>query len=48
MITKALFSDVLSGTYAGMKVAVKTLKDGLFHDLLVEARFMMFAHFLSS
>jgi hypothetical protein len=31
-----------------MKVAVKTLKDGLFHDLLVEARFMMFAHFLSS
>lgn len=35
------FGDVLSGNYRGRKVAVKTLKDGMCSDLLVEARFMI-------
>jgi len=34
-------ADVLLGEHQGRKVAVKTLKDGMFHDLLKEARFMM-------
>nr|CAD2149730.1 unnamed protein product [Meloidogyne enterolobii] len=35
------FGDVLSGTYRGRKIAVKTLKDGMGYELLIEARFMI-------
>ncbi|KAL7080087.1 hypothetical protein ACQ4LE_000281 [Meloidogyne hapla] len=35
------FGDVLAGTYRGRKIAVKTLKDGMGYDLLIEARFMI-------
>ncbi|KAL3091375.1 hypothetical protein niasHS_007168 [Heterodera schachtii] len=38
------FGDVLSGTYRGRKVAVKTLKNGMVQDLLAEARFMIGLH----
>jgi len=38
------FGDVLSGFYSGQKVAVKTLKNGISSEILVEARFMIGLH----